>query len=309
MKKFISFLIFFSVFSLSKAEWFDINSYRKVLAMSKMCRIGKISVFIISTKTCPPCLVLKKSLKEDIKAKKLSLDSIDFYNIILDEGARSVSEFEKDSATLMWAAYEGITGFPTVFIFSPTTNMVAKFCADETAKEGKTMYQKTVEIINDLQSKKRFFSSKFIVKQQNPVVEIDSVAFFKKKEKDLNAKMSKLQNDSLLKQKRIDTLEAKIKILSNHLLVDTCKYNVEIKYFDKTENKFQIFHKVGNLGEKVCDIAKYHNVSFSTLKSLNPIDLGKIKDSSSVVKNVDLMIKVVKKSQTKPSQPFKKPQK
>lgn len=124
----------------AKAEWFEIDARGKVVAVSKLAKQGKISVFIVSTTWCAPCVGLKKRLK----ATEFDMSKVDFYYMVVADETIG-STWEQTNFGSSWRDIEGLNGFPMIYITAQTTNIVSKFSAEEDNK-----YERVVKVVNSL---------------------------------------------------------------------------------------------------------------------------------------------------------------
>ncbi|MEM1320557.1 MAG: hypothetical protein AAGG75_09885 [Bacteroidota bacterium] len=126
------------------AEWFEVNAYNKMLAFSKIARIGKVSIFIISTSWCQPC----RQLKQDLMNADYDLSGVDIYYVNMSSGA-SYAELKNTPAYYDWRQVERLSEWPTVYIAAPSSNIVLKTNASQLPK-GMTLYNKIIQTIDRL---------------------------------------------------------------------------------------------------------------------------------------------------------------
>ena len=149
-------------------NWYNINSFNKVISFSKLSKPNRISIFIISTDWCAPC----KALKEKLYNTNFENINIDFYYVSLS-GNHSYNEVKKTKAYKMWRYFERIEEWPTIYIYSPTTNFIKKYSGTSLIKEGykKGTYNKTIEIINRLNEYSlKYYSNDLILKTDDPLI-------------------------------------------------------------------------------------------------------------------------------------------
>ncbi|MEL6699662.1 MAG: LysM peptidoglycan-binding domain-containing protein [Bacteroidota bacterium] len=106
---------------------FEINSTRKSLAFSKVARVGKVSLFILSTHWCKPCYYLKDDLKALIREGKIDQNYVDIYYCMLTENtSQSLESLNMKGAYRNYKYVDLLTeSFPTTYILTPTTNCYA----------------------------------------------------------------------------------------------------------------------------------------------------------------------------------------
>lgn len=149
MKKLL-FFISLSIFSYLpvKANWYELDARGKVVPVSKIAKVGKISVFMVSTSWCGPCIELKLRLK----ATQFDMDKIDFYYLLVADN--DTPNYEKSLAYETWRRVERLEAFPLVYITAPTTNIVSKFGKEESYK-----YERILKVIKGLQEDSENFNS------------------------------------------------------------------------------------------------------------------------------------------------------
>lgn len=159
--KYILKLLIIGVFSCSclaqgqSENCFEIGSYNKVTAFSKLAKPGKISIFIVGTHWCKPCKILKRELWNVSSA----YPDVDFYYIDMSEG-NSYQELTKTPAYYVWRTVERLKEWPLICVYSPTTNLVKKFSPTQLETEGfqGTSYDKVLNIIARLRDYTKGFS-------------------------------------------------------------------------------------------------------------------------------------------------------
>lgn len=141
-------------------NWYEINAYGKAVAFSKVAEEGRISVFIVSTTWCKPCIELKNNLFNSID----EYSDVDFYYVIMN-GNHNYKELQKTAAFDVWRKTELLSEWPTVYILAPTTNVVKKFTPTSLTKEGYTkgMFQRTVDIIEKLRINTTTYSNDLLI--------------------------------------------------------------------------------------------------------------------------------------------------
>ena len=150
----------------SNVRFLDIDSSEGVISFGKIAKIGKISIFVISTDWCIPCKHLKKKLEHEPPLKK----DLDIYFVNLSSG-KDYDELKKSKSYAMWRFFERIEEWPTVLIYSPTGNLIKKFNASSLKKENfeGSIMDKIVQVLNRLEKyvEDYFHSDKIIVKDPN----------------------------------------------------------------------------------------------------------------------------------------------
>ncbi len=158
----------------SKADFFEIDAYGKVVSISKMARVGKISIFIISAKWCGPC----KTLKRKLLNSNLDMETIDIWYINMS-GKHNYSDVKKTEAYNSWRLHESLEEWPTVYITSPNTNVVKKFSGSSLIKEDKirefhskaprniTIYENILRIIKILKKNSSNFDKNMVITEKD----------------------------------------------------------------------------------------------------------------------------------------------
>jgi thiol-disulfide isomerase/thioredoxin len=112
------------------SNWFHINTFDSTIAFSKIARLGKISVFVVSTAWCAPCKTLKAALKQ----QNQFTSKVDFYDINMCY-QRKYSELEKVDAYAYARIYDRLKEWPRVVITSPTGSIIKSFSAIDLEQE------------------------------------------------------------------------------------------------------------------------------------------------------------------------------
>jgi thiol-disulfide isomerase/thioredoxin len=107
-------------------NWFNINTFDSTIAFSKIARLGKISVFIVSTSWCAPCKVLKEQLKKEMKYGT----NVDFYDINMCY-QRRYDDLQKTDAYFFARMYDRLKEWPRVVITSPTGSIIKSFSSED----------------------------------------------------------------------------------------------------------------------------------------------------------------------------------
>ncbi len=128
--------------NLSYADIDTLDISDRVLAISKIAKPGKVSVFIISTHWCGPCVALKSRLQQDFNMKKVDI----YYCLLSKSNQDSFKLMNKRPAYRIWKFIEGVTdSFPFVYIVAPTTNIRGRVKGND--------YNKIQNLINELLDK------------------------------------------------------------------------------------------------------------------------------------------------------------
>jgi thioredoxin-related protein len=129
------------------ADWYEVNSFGKVPAVSKIAKIGKVSIFIVSTNWCAPC----KALKEIIKAKNYNMNDVDVYIIDMAPVGYRFKQVEEDPSYQTWLSIENLHKWPTVYVTAQTSTLKGFW-----GKPGgdKTMVAEIDKMVTDLLSRK-----------------------------------------------------------------------------------------------------------------------------------------------------------
>jgi hypothetical protein len=157
MKKISFLLIFFNFIYVNraKADWYEIDARGKVVPISKIAKIGKISVFMISTSWCAPCIGLKKRLQ----ATEFDMSKVDFYYVLVADN--QTPDFEKSNAYETWRRIEGLEAFPMIYIAAPTSNIVSKL-----GKKEYNPYEKIIQVVNGLLEDSEHFKNATMYKEK-----------------------------------------------------------------------------------------------------------------------------------------------
>lgn len=119
-----------SIEDLPISNWFNINTFDSTIAFSKIARLGKISVFVVSTAWCAPCKTLKAALKQQTQFAS----KVDFYDINMCY-QRKYSELEKVDAYAYARIYDRLKEWPRVVITSQTGSIIKSFSAVDLEEE------------------------------------------------------------------------------------------------------------------------------------------------------------------------------
>jgi thiol-disulfide isomerase/thioredoxin len=107
-------------------NWFNINTFDSTIAFSKIAKLGKVSVFIVSTSWCGPCKTLKEQLKKEVKYGS----NVDFYDINMCY-QRRYDDLEKTDAYFYARMYDRLKEWPRVVITSPTGSIIKSFSSED----------------------------------------------------------------------------------------------------------------------------------------------------------------------------------
>ncbi len=264
LKLFFKKILFISLFvfilmKTSKADYFEINSYGKVVSISKMARVGKISIFIVSTDWCAPCKVLRNKLLKS----KLDMKTIDIWYINMS-GGHSYKDLKKTKAYSSWRLHERLSEWPTVYITSPNTNVVKKFSSTSLEQEDKirkfnskpqrniTVYKNILRIINILKRNSKAFNENIVMVSL-------------KKDTD-NDTSKKVKNNNIEKKDTITDTSKKVKdnnIEKKDTITDTSKKVKDNNIEKKDTNIINDTSTINNIKEK-----KDSNIMIDTLTKI-----------------------------------------
>lgn len=186
---FLIFLVFFSAKSFSQTVFKEIYTNGKIVPVSQISQIGKISVFIISADWCAPCKGLKKHLENTKFAK-----NVDFYYVEIAN--QEMKEFKESEEFKFWSRIEGLESFPLIYITAQSTNIIAKF-----STESDNMYEKIIDITNSLNRDVRF-NSKLIFEYDQSKKNITHLIKKKqKKQQEVSTTKDAIMPDEKIKRK------------------------------------------------------------------------------------------------------------
>lgn len=143
-------------------NWYEVNAYGKAVAFSKVAKEGRISVFIVSTTWCKPCIELKNNLFSSLD----QYPDVDFYYILMNGSTKhNYKDLKETAAYDVWMKTELLKEWPTVYVLAPTTNVVKKFNPTTIREEGYTkgMFQRTVDIIEKLRINTTNYSDDLLI--------------------------------------------------------------------------------------------------------------------------------------------------
>ena len=124
MNKIIVALYFFLSLCIStKADWYEIDAWDKVINFSSVAKYGKVSIFILSTSWCVPCKILKDVLKN----QNYDMSKVDIYIINMAPEGHTFEELKKTKSFKIWQGIEGLKSWPTVYITNQINNIKAVF--------------------------------------------------------------------------------------------------------------------------------------------------------------------------------------
>lgn len=222
----ITFILSFN-FTL-KANWYEIDARGKVVPIGKVAKLGKISVFIISTSWCSPCIELKNRLK----AKQFDMDKVDFYYILIADA--EMKNYEKSVAYEVWRRIENLEAFPMIYITAPTTNIVSKF-----GKEEYNKYDRILKVINGLNEDSENFNLNVMLMDYNKTNTDPKKSLSEDKEKQKKQEFEpnlNLDSNNLLKI-RVTVLKSTKNVCEEFDEID-CKYFS----FVKKKEKYTIYY-------------------------------------------------------------------
>jgi thiol-disulfide isomerase/thioredoxin len=120
-----------TVHTVLPPNWHAIETFDSTIAFSKIARLGKISVFVVSTAWCAPCRVLKRDLLA-VNAKYQS--QIDFYYINMC--AKQPYDALKNTDAYFYARmFDRLKEWPRVVITAPTGSIVKQFSQEDLIAE------------------------------------------------------------------------------------------------------------------------------------------------------------------------------
>lgn len=146
-----------------KADWYEINAEGKVLSFSRIAEPGKVSVFIISTNWCRPCM----SLKNQLMNTPFDMTRVDFYYVEM-AGDLKYHQIKNSLSYEIWRKVEGISGWPSVFIAAQTTNIVSSFSVEEAYP-----YERVVKVVEGLQNDGSNFHKQILMAGRERVAPIN----------------------------------------------------------------------------------------------------------------------------------------
>jgi thiol-disulfide isomerase/thioredoxin len=145
----------------ARADWFEVNCTGKVLAVSRIAKVGKISVFIISTPWCAPCKMLKDKLMDN---SDINMELVDIYYVLMTDN-NDYDELKQTESYKVWREVEQLDAWPYVYITAPTTNIVSNFSP---TKE-KNTYDRIMKVINALGENTNNFNDQIVADQKQDI--------------------------------------------------------------------------------------------------------------------------------------------
>lgn len=115
-------VLVFSCQTAMHANWYSIELKGALIPFGKIAKVGRVSVFIVSTPSCAPCKVLKANLYGD---KSFNMQKIDFYDVNIASGITE-KELRNTTEYRLWRQAERLESYPYIYILSPATNVVAR---------------------------------------------------------------------------------------------------------------------------------------------------------------------------------------
>ncbi len=137
------------------ADWYEVNSFGKVPAVSKIAKVGKVSIFIVSTHWCAPC----HALQEAIKDKNYNMNDVDVYIIDMAPAGYTFEQVKNDPSYKTWLSIENLQKWPTVYVTTQTSTLKGFF-----GKIGgdKTLAEDIHKMVTDLLDRKADVHSEVI---------------------------------------------------------------------------------------------------------------------------------------------------
>lgn len=154
-KRIIIFIIALFFAFAADADWYSINSYNRVPAFSKIAKLGKVSIFVVSTSWCTPC----EFLKDAIKDQDFDMLKVDIYIVNMAPEGYNYSNLKNTEAYYMWRGIENLDRWPTVYITSQTTNL--KAIINDKGEE-KDLITRINKVTNSLLEKNKYFHKELV---------------------------------------------------------------------------------------------------------------------------------------------------
>jgi hypothetical protein len=133
--KLVVLIFVFTLFNISeaKAEYYELDISDRSICFADYAKWGRVSVFIISTHFCPPCIALKTRLLQQYEADK----TVDIYYCYLSKD-NSDKHYQKRESFDIWQQVDVATKvYPTIYLFSSTRNLFSFYqgYSDESYKD------------------------------------------------------------------------------------------------------------------------------------------------------------------------------
>ncbi|MBT7144742.1 MAG: thioredoxin fold domain-containing protein [Bacteroidetes bacterium] len=200
-------------FSYADIEYIPI--YDKVIDFSSYAQKGKISLFVISNHWCAPC----DRMKEDLRNANYDMKKVDLFFLMMSKDAKD-KKYKNRNSTKQWGYMEGVTMFPTSFLYGPSTNQIYRYTGYKfekidadiklLLKNMKTYYYE--EVTYSLTETSDFGSEEMeILRERN--LELEDII---SQNEDSNTNYEDINN----LKKRISELEDKIEKLNNSNEID-----------------------------------------------------------------------------------------
>ncbi len=122
----------------STIQWKTIEVFDSTIAYSKISRLGRVSVFLLSTPWCGPCQKLKNTLSDFGNFD----GQVDFYYISMchEFPEKKYEDLKKTDSYFFARYYDRFKEWPRVIITSPTGSIVKSFSHTDLERECRERY-------------------------------------------------------------------------------------------------------------------------------------------------------------------------
>lgn len=171
-----------------KADFFEIDISEQSICFADHAKWGKISVFIISTHFCPPCIALKKRILMDYSDNQ----NVDIYYCFLTKDAFD-KRYQSRESFKIWQQIDLATKvYPTVYLFSSTRNLFSFYQGYNEEK-----YAELSQSINYLLDKTTEYFDMAFINGIQPLANANLLQNLRKEIDDLRKVLTKVEENEI----------------------------------------------------------------------------------------------------------------
>lgn len=111
-------------------NWYNIETFGSSIAFSKIARLGKVSVFIVSVPWCGPCKTLKKQLAQ----QNPHPEQVDYFYVNMS-AEHPFKDLKEEDAYYFTRYYDRLKEWPRVIITSPSGSILKSFSQEDLYEE------------------------------------------------------------------------------------------------------------------------------------------------------------------------------
>ncbi len=251
------------------ADWFEINSFNKAIAFSKIAKLGKVSIFVVSTSWCGPCHVLEKALK----SQSYDMTLVDIYIIDMAPKGKNNSDLQNTDAYNIWMSIENLESWPTIYVTSQTSNLKAIFNGKGKDKD---VISRINRIVNGLLDQNKYFVKDLVLpKSPTSIIKVvntsQNIINCDKGIKSVKRELGSCIVEKNKMQNRINKFTDSISVLDKNYKLRVKAFQDSISLLDMALNRTEISNQTASSRLQFLETFDIKNCSLTFFKNSNEL--------------------------------------